>query len=168
MLCTSKPLAKGDLVDHILHTLPMYKDCLGIMKEECKNSRLPHLLMIIVHGETLWSPASQPMDDNDDDDDDDDNDALNSWYNYTKHKKCLSHTGFFLQSPLFLILWHQIHQPFLIWIKTWCIFFLFPGKFSVRTITWCRIGIMWSGFCLSLWDVAGRVPGSKSSPTRTD
>ena len=24
--------------------------------------------MIVVHGETLWSPASQPMDDDDDDD----------------------------------------------------------------------------------------------------
>ena len=47
----------------------MYKDCLGIMKEQCKNSRLPQLLMIVVHGETLWSPASQPMDDDDDDDD---------------------------------------------------------------------------------------------------
>ena len=42
------------------------------MKEQCKNSRLPHLLMIVVHGETLWSPAPQPMDDDDDDDDDDD------------------------------------------------------------------------------------------------
>ena len=62
------PLAKGDLVDHVLHTLIMYKDCLGIMKEQCKNSRLPHLLMIVVHGETLWSPAPQPMDDDDDDD----------------------------------------------------------------------------------------------------
>ena len=28
--------------------------------------------MIVVHGETLWSPAPQPMDDDDDDDDDDD------------------------------------------------------------------------------------------------
>ena len=63
MLCTFQPLAKGDLVDHVLHTLIMYKDCLGIMKEQCKNSRLPHLLMIVVHGETLWSPAPQPMDD---------------------------------------------------------------------------------------------------------
>ena len=27
--------------------------------------------MIVVHGETLWSPAPQPMDDDDDDDDDD-------------------------------------------------------------------------------------------------
>ena len=35
------------------------------MKEQCKNSRLPHLLMIVVHGETLWSPAPQPMDDDD-------------------------------------------------------------------------------------------------------
>ena len=26
---------------------------------------LPHLLMIVVHGETLWSPAPQPMDDDD-------------------------------------------------------------------------------------------------------
>ena len=26
-------------------------------------SRLPHLLMIVMHGETLWSPAPQPMDD---------------------------------------------------------------------------------------------------------
>ena len=67
-LCTFQPLAKGDLVDHVLHTLIMYKDCLGIMKEQCKNSRLPHLLMIVVHGETLWSPAPQPMDDDDDDD----------------------------------------------------------------------------------------------------
>ena len=66
MLCTFQPLAKGDLVDHVLHTLIMYKDCLGIMKEQCKNSRLPHLLMIVVHGETLWSPAPQPMDDDDD------------------------------------------------------------------------------------------------------
>ena len=41
------------------------------MKEQCKNSRLSHLLMIVVHGETLWSPAPQPMDDDDDDDDDD-------------------------------------------------------------------------------------------------
>ena len=65
MLCTFQPLAKGDLVDHVLHTLIMYKDCLGIMKEQCKNSRLPHLLMIVVHGETLWSPAPQPMDDDD-------------------------------------------------------------------------------------------------------
>ena len=63
MLCTFQPLAKGDLVDHVLHTLIMYKDCFGIMKEQCKNSRLPHLQMIVVHGETLWSPASQPMDD---------------------------------------------------------------------------------------------------------
>ena len=38
------------------------------MKEQCKNSRLPHLLMIVVHGETLWSPAPQPLDDDDDDD----------------------------------------------------------------------------------------------------
>ena len=67
MLCTFQPLAKGDLVDHVLHTLIMYKICLGIMKEQCKNSRLPHLLMIVVHGETLWSPAPQPMDDDDDD-----------------------------------------------------------------------------------------------------
>ena len=66
--CTSKPLAKGDLVGHVLHTLPIYKDCLGIMKELCKNSRLPHLLMIVEHGETLWSPAPRPMDDDDDDD----------------------------------------------------------------------------------------------------
>ena len=51
MLCTSQPLAKGDLVDHVLHILPVYKDCLGIMKEQCKNSRLPHLLIIVVHGE---------------------------------------------------------------------------------------------------------------------
>ena len=29
----------------------MYKDCLGTMKEQCKNSRLPHLLMIVMHGE---------------------------------------------------------------------------------------------------------------------
>ena len=65
MLCTFQPLAKGDLVDHVLHTLIMYKDCLGIMKRQCKNSRLPHLLMIVVHGETLWSPAPQPMDDDD-------------------------------------------------------------------------------------------------------
>ena len=50
----------------------MYKNCLGIMKEQCKNSRLQHLLMIVVHGETLWSPAPQPTDDDDDDDDDDD------------------------------------------------------------------------------------------------
>ena len=28
--------------------------------------------MIVMHGETLWSPALQPMDDDDDDDDDDD------------------------------------------------------------------------------------------------
>ena len=42
---------------------------LGIMKEQCKNIRLPHLLMIVVYGETLWSPAPQPMDDDDDDDD---------------------------------------------------------------------------------------------------
>ena len=28
----------------------------------------PHLLMIVVHGETLWSPAPQLMDDDDDDD----------------------------------------------------------------------------------------------------
>ena len=66
MLCTFQPLAKGDLVDHVLHNLIMYKDCLGIMKEQCKNSRLPHLLMIVVHGDTLWSPAPQPMDDDDD------------------------------------------------------------------------------------------------------
>ena len=66
MLCTFQPLAKGDLVDQVLHTLIMYKDCLGILKEQCKNSRLPHLLMIVVHGETLWSPAPQPMDDDDD------------------------------------------------------------------------------------------------------
>ena len=46
MLCASQPLAKGD---HVLHTLPMYKCCLGIMKDQCKNSRLPHLLMIVVH-----------------------------------------------------------------------------------------------------------------------
>ena len=69
MLCTSQPLAKGDLVDHVLHTLPVFKDCLGIMKEQCKNSRLLRLLMIVMHGETLWSPAPQPMDDDDDDDD---------------------------------------------------------------------------------------------------
>ena len=37
----------------------MYKDCLGIMKEQCKKN----LLMIVVHGETLRSPAPQPMDD---------------------------------------------------------------------------------------------------------
>ena len=62
MLCTFQPLAKGDLVDHVLHTLIMYKDCLGIMKEQCKNSRLPHLLTIVVHGETLWSPACSAAD----------------------------------------------------------------------------------------------------------
>ena len=65
MLCTSQPLAKGDLVDHVLHTLPIYKDCLEIMKDQFKNSRLPHLLMIVVHGETLWSPVPQPMGDDD-------------------------------------------------------------------------------------------------------
>ena len=27
--------------------------------------------MIVVHGETLWSPAPQPMDDDDDDDESD-------------------------------------------------------------------------------------------------
>ena len=43
----------------------MYKDCLGITKEQCNYSRLPHLLMIVLHGETLWSPAPQPMDDDD-------------------------------------------------------------------------------------------------------
>ena len=48
--------------------LLLTKDCLGIMKEQCKNSRLPHLLMIVVHWETLWSPAPQPMDNDDDDD----------------------------------------------------------------------------------------------------
>ena len=37
---------------------------LGIIKEQCKNSKLPHFLMIVVHGETLWSPAPQLMDDN--------------------------------------------------------------------------------------------------------
>ena len=58
-------IGKRRLVDHVLHTLIMYKDCLGIMKEQCKNSRLPHLLMIVMHGETLWSPAPQPMDDDD-------------------------------------------------------------------------------------------------------
>ena len=37
------------------------------MKEHCKNNRLPHLLMIVMHGETLWSQtAPQPMDDDDD------------------------------------------------------------------------------------------------------
>ena len=62
MLCTSQPLAKWDLVDHVLRTLPMSKDCLGIMKEQCKNSRLPHLLMIVMHGETLWRlPRSRWM-----------------------------------------------------------------------------------------------------------
>ena len=54
---------REDLVGYVLHTLIMYKDCLGIMKEQCKNSRLPHLLMIVVHAETLWSPAPQLMDD---------------------------------------------------------------------------------------------------------
>ena len=77
MLCTFLPLAKGDLVDHVLHTLIMYKDCLGIMKEQCKNSRLPHLLMIVVHGETLWSPAPQPMDDDNDDDDENNQNYIN-------------------------------------------------------------------------------------------
>ena len=38
------------------------------MKEQYKNSRLPHLLMIVMHGETLWSLALQRMDDDDDDD----------------------------------------------------------------------------------------------------
>ena len=47
------------------------------MKEQYKNSRLPHLLMIVVHGETLWSPAPQPMDDDDDDDDDETNHGRN-------------------------------------------------------------------------------------------
>ena len=37
------------------------------MQEQRKNSRLPHLLMIVMHGETLWSPAPQPMDDDDGD-----------------------------------------------------------------------------------------------------
>ena len=37
------------------------------MKEQCKNSRLPHLLIIVVHGETLWSPTPQPIADDDDD-----------------------------------------------------------------------------------------------------
>ena len=63
MLCTFQLLAKGDLFDKVLHTLPTYNDCLGIVKEQCKNSRLPHLLIIIVHWEALWSPAPQPMDD---------------------------------------------------------------------------------------------------------
>ena len=35
------------------------------MNEQCKNSRLLQLLMIVVHGETLWSPAPLPMDDDD-------------------------------------------------------------------------------------------------------
>ena len=34
MLCTSQPLVTEDVVDHVLHTLPMYKDYLGIMKEQ--------------------------------------------------------------------------------------------------------------------------------------
>ena len=50
---------------HVLHTLPMI--ACGMMTKQCKNSRLPHLLMIVVHGETLWSPAPQPMDDDDED-----------------------------------------------------------------------------------------------------
>ena len=37
------------------------------MKEQCKNSRLPHLLMIVAHEETLFSPAPQLMDDDYDD-----------------------------------------------------------------------------------------------------
>ena len=65
MPVTPLPLTKGDLVDHVLHTLHMYKDYLGIIKEQCKNSRLQHLLMIVVHGETLWSPAPQRMGDDD-------------------------------------------------------------------------------------------------------
>ena len=39
MLSTFQPFAKGNLVDHVLHTLIMYKDCLGIMKEQCKIAR---------------------------------------------------------------------------------------------------------------------------------
>ena len=65
VLCAFRPLAGGDLFGHVLHTLIVCKDCLGIMGEQCKNSGLPHLLMVVVHGETLWSPAPQPMDDDD-------------------------------------------------------------------------------------------------------
>ena len=62
------------------------------MKEQYKNSRLPHLLMIVVHGETLWSPDLQPMDDDDNDDDDDDDDASGSnghvnWQTYTQSRR---------------------------------------------------------------------------------
>ena len=34
MLCTFQPLAKGDLVDHVLHTLPMLGDNEGAMQEQ--------------------------------------------------------------------------------------------------------------------------------------
>ena len=34
---------KRDLIDHVLHTLPMYKDCLGTMKEQCKEQQIAAL-----------------------------------------------------------------------------------------------------------------------------
>ena len=43
---------------------------LGDNEGAMQDSRLPHLLMIVMNGETLWSPAPQLMDDDDDDDDD--------------------------------------------------------------------------------------------------
>ena len=45
--------------------------------------------MIVVHGETLWSPAPQPMDDDDDDDDDDGEQNFNSEVNRTFSRKWL-------------------------------------------------------------------------------
>ena len=43
--------------------------------------------MIVMNGETLWSPAPQPMDDDDDDDDDD----ILGWF--TTNKICIFLTG---------------------------------------------------------------------------
>ena len=71
MLCTFQPLAKGDLVDHVASYLNYVQRLLGDDEGAMQEQQIAalHLLMIVVHGETLWSPAPQPMDDDDDDDD---------------------------------------------------------------------------------------------------
>ena len=117
----------------ILHTLIMYKDCLGIMKEQCKNSRLPHLLMIVLHEETLWSPAPQRMDDDDDD-----------FYDISNYYLICS-----LLSPKNIYCPFSLHQWFLIW---WL-----STLYETGPLPLCTFSVMGLSMCSSIFSESSPV-----------